>query len=55
MSMWYDPALAIKTLENRGVTEQLFKQWIDLFDHFKDGFELRRELFGLASLFRLNV
>lgn len=55
MALWYDPAMTLGVLEERGVTENVFKNWIELFDHFKDGFELRRVLFGLSSILKLEM
>jgi Importin, protein involved in nuclear import len=55
MCLWYNTALTLSHLENKQATEYVFKSWIELFPSFKHDFELRRLLFGLASILRLNV
>lgn len=55
MALWYNPGLTIKALEDKGVTKDLFSGWINLFDKFNDGWELRRNLFGLSSILKLNI
>lgn len=55
MALWYDATLTIGYLQNSGAIELIFTNWTKSLHEFKTDFELRRILFGFASILRLDV
>jgi len=51
----YDTKLVLQFLESKQGTEYVFKGWIELLPEFNADFELRRIMFGFASLLRVNL
>lgn len=55
MCFWYDAELTFQTLESKKITEHIFKAWMEVLPEYNTDFECQRTMFGLASIFKLNV
>lgn len=55
MCFWYDAELTFQTLESKGVTENIFKGWVEILPEYNQDWDCQRNMFGLASIFKLNV
>ena len=53
MMFWYNPSLTMNLLNDRGITEDLFKAWFGNVDQLRSDYELERELYGIAGLLTL--